>query len=149
MPITLPRRLHISTYGGRSPTARSMLATTPRIIMGKFIPRSYNGFSVNINAASTPPSTSQIIPVRDVAFHTGQRLDKCELDWKLLMRKILLVVDQSLCPTDQAKCTEDLWLDLDGDVEILGICKRKPYVPRQLPNLGDRISSKWNSTNCP
>jgi hypothetical protein len=79
-----------------------MLATTPRIIMGKFIPRSYNGFivsdvvedfqeeqwvtfSVNINAASTPPSTSQIIPVRDVAFHTGQQLDKCELDWKLLM----------------------------------------------------------------
>jgi hypothetical protein len=101
-PITLPRRLHISTYGGRSPTARSMLATTPRIIMGKFIPRSYNGFivsgvvedfqeeqwvtfSVNINAASTPPSTSQIIPVRNVAFHTGQQLDKCELDWKLLM----------------------------------------------------------------
>ena len=131
--------------------------------MGKFIPRSYNGFivsdvvedfqeeqwvtfSVNINAASTPPSTSQIIPVRDVAFHAGQRLDKCELDWKLLMRKILLVVDQSLCPTDQTKCTEDLWLDLDGDVEILGICKRRPYVPRQLPNLSDRISSKWNST---
>ena len=56
------------------------------------------------------------------------------------------MVDQSLCPTDQAKCTEDLWLDLDGDVEILGVCERKLYVPRQLPNLSDRISSKWNST---
>jgi hypothetical protein len=44
-------------------------------------------FSVNINAASTPPSTSQIIPVRDVAFHTGQQLDKCELDWKLLFER--------------------------------------------------------------
>jgi hypothetical protein len=47
MPITLPLRFHISTYGGRRPTASNMLAMTPRIIMGKLIPRSYNGCVVS------------------------------------------------------------------------------------------------------
>jgi hypothetical protein len=62
---------------------------TPMMIMGKEIPRSYNGFlvsdqfpeylwrraatlRVNIKAASAPPITSQMTMPTDVAFHTGQ-----------------------------------------------------------------------------
>jgi hypothetical protein len=34
IPITLPRRLQISKYGGMRPATSRTLATTPRIIMG-------------------------------------------------------------------------------------------------------------------
>jgi hypothetical protein len=91
IPITRPRRLYISTYGGRSPAVRRILAMTPMIIMGNEIPRSYNGFvvsgvfpkymwrravtlRVNIKAASAPPITSHMTIPTDVAFHTGQWL---------------------------------------------------------------------------
>jgi len=90
-------------YGGSSPTARSMLAITPRIIIGKLMPRSYNGFfvsessnfqdlpitfSVNINAASAPHSTSQMAPAIDDAFQAGHRLEESELVWLGDMREL-------------------------------------------------------------
>jgi hypothetical protein len=30
------------------------------------------------------------------------------------------MINQSLCPTYQTECPKALWLDLDGDIEVLG-----------------------------
>lgn len=37
-------------------------------------------------------------------------------------REGLLIVYEHLCPADESQAAEDLWLDLDGDVEVLTGC---------------------------
>ena len=56
------------------------------------------------------------------------------------------MVDQSLCPTYQAKSTEDLRLDLNGNVEILGLVRSTCEMQEGGSNLSDRIGSEWDST---